>query len=118
MAVISVGGFQYRVVRGDRIAVQHLEGLNIGDQIVLEKVLLLADAETTAIGRPIVPFARVVATLEEHELADKVVIFKKKRRKNYRRTLGHRQELSVLHIDSIGLVDNHSLADIPESKKD
>ncbi|EOA18785.1 hypothetical protein CARUB_v10007398mg [Capsella rubella] len=70
-------------------------------QLELTKVLLLGSASQTIIGRPILPDATVHAVVEEHALDEKVLIFKKKRRKNYRRTKGHRQELTKLRITDI-----------------
>lgn len=65
---------------------------------MLNKVLLLGSKDQTIVGRPTVPDAAVFAVVEEHALDEKVIIFKKKRRKNYRRTTGHRQELTRLRI--------------------
>ncbi|GKV10911.1 hypothetical protein SLEP1_g22215 [Rubroshorea leprosula] len=70
-------------------------------QLILNKVLLLGSATQTIVGRPIVPHAAVCAVVEEHALDAKVIIFKKKRRKNYRRIKGHRQELTKLRITDI-----------------
>ncbi|KAH9748708.1 50S ribosomal protein L21 [Citrus sinensis] len=70
-------------------------------QLILNKVLLLGSQHQTIIGRPMVPDAAVHAVVEEHALDAKVIIFKKKRRKNYRRTKGHRQELTKLRIVDI-----------------
>ncbi|KAL1536084.1 Large ribosomal subunit protein bL21m [Salvia divinorum] len=70
-------------------------------QLVLNKVLMLGSQTQTIIGRPILPEAAVHAVVEEHALDAKVIIFKKKRRKNYRRTKGHRQELTKLRITDI-----------------
>ncbi|KAJ0677713.1 putative ribosomal protein L21 [Helianthus annuus] len=70
-------------------------------QIILNKVLMLGSKTQTMIGRPVLPEAAVHAVVEEHALDAKVIIFKKKRRKNYRRTKGHRQELTKLRITDI-----------------
>ncbi|KAK1556189.1 hypothetical protein Q3G72_000257 [Acer saccharum] len=70
-------------------------------QLILNKVLMLGSASQTIVGRPIVPEAAVHAVVEEHALDAKVIIFKKKRRKNYGRTKGHRQELTKLRITDI-----------------
>ncbi|KAK1557593.1 hypothetical protein Q3G72_027740 [Acer saccharum] len=70
-------------------------------RLILNKVLMLGSASQTIVGRPIVPEAAVHAVVEEHALDAKVIIFKKKRRKNYGRTKGHRQELTKLRITDI-----------------
>lgn len=103
-AVVQVGSHQFKVTPGDAIYVEKLNFADINDKIHLEKVLLLGTKWRTVIGRPVVPGAHVVATVEEHALDEKVIVFKKKRRKNYRRTNGHRQELTRLRIlDLCGL---------------
>ncbi|XP_059428720.1 large ribosomal subunit protein bL21m-like [Corylus avellana] len=70
-------------------------------KLILNNVLFLGSSTQTIVGRPIVPDAAVHAVVEEHALDAKVIIFKKKRRKNYRRTKGHRQELTKLRITDI-----------------
>ncbi|KAJ7980564.1 50S ribosomal protein L21, related protein [Quillaja saponaria] len=74
---------------------------NLIFKLVLNQVLLLGSSSQTIVGRPMVPDASVHAVVEEHALDAKVIIFKKKRRKNYRRTKGHRQELTKLRITDI-----------------
>ncbi|PIM97495.1 hypothetical protein CDL12_30033 [Handroanthus impetiginosus] len=83
-------------------------------QLVLNKVLMLGSKTQTIIGRPFLPDAAVHAVVEEHALDAKVIIFKKKRRKNYRRTKGHRQELTKLRITDIQGIEKSSI--IPPSK--
>ena len=95
-AVIKTGGKQYRVVSGDVIKVEKLEA-EAGATIALDQVLMVGDK----IGAPTVAGASVTATVVEQTRADKVIIFKKKRRQNYRRKKGHRQELTVLRITNI-----------------
>ncbi|KAF2554399.1 hypothetical protein F2Q68_00037663 [Brassica cretica] len=92
---------QFKVSNGDSIFTEKLKFCDINDKLVLTKVLLLGSASQTIIGRPILPEATVHAVVEEHALDEKVLIFKKKRRKNYRRTTGHRQELTKLRITDI-----------------
>jgi large subunit ribosomal protein L21 len=75
-----------------------MEGLEAGDTFIFEKVLLVASDEYTAIGRPYVSTAKVLATVEEHSLTEKVIVFKKKRRKGYQRNQGHRQQITVVRI--------------------
>ncbi|CAJ2631767.1 unnamed protein product [Trifolium pratense] len=100
-AVVQIGSHQFKVSNGDSIFTERLKFCEVNDKLILNKVLLLGSASQTIIGRPIVPDAAVHAVVEEHALDAKVIIFKKKRRKNYRRTKGHRQELTKLRITDI-----------------
>ncbi len=100
-AVIKTGGKQYRVTAGDIIEVEKLEGA-AGDTIKIDQILSLS-GDKLLIGSPLVAGALVEAQILGQEKADKVLIFKKKRRHNYRRKNGHRQRLTVLHILSVAL---------------
>ena len=95
-AVIRTGGKQYKVQSGDVIEVEKLDGKE-GDKVALDEVLFV-DGK---VGAPLVTGASVKAELVAQKRADKVVIFKKKRRQNYRRKKGHRQNLTVLKITDI-----------------
>ena len=95
-AVIKTGGKQYRVVSGDVIKVEKLEG-EAGATIALDQVLMLGDT----IGTPLVAGATVSAEVIAQDRGPKIIIFKKKRRQNYRRKNGHRQDLTVLRITEI-----------------
>jgi large subunit ribosomal protein L21 len=97
-AVIETGGKQYRVKAGDTLSVERLEGE--GD-IELASVLAVSDGTTLKIGAPYVEGAKVVLTIVGDELADKVVNYKKRRRKGYARKVGHRQQLTKVVIKSI-----------------
>jgi large subunit ribosomal protein L21 len=99
-AVIRTGGKQYRVAANDVIKVERLAG-DAGDQIVFGEVLAVTGGDTAAVGAPLVSGASVAARVIAQDRADKVVIFKKRRRHNYRRTKGHRQHLTVLRIEEI-----------------
>ncbi|CAI5957715.1 unnamed protein product [Closterium sp. NIES-65] len=90
-AVVQVGSHQFKVTPGDAIYVEKLNFAHVNDVIHLEKVLLIGSPSESLIGRPTLPGAFVSALVEEHALDAKVIVFKKKRRKNYRRTNGHRQ---------------------------
>ncbi|HWU65626.1 MAG TPA: 50S ribosomal protein L21, partial [Methylophilus sp.] len=74
---------------------------DVGSTVVIDKVLLIADGETTTIGAPLVAGAKVNATVVSHGRGDKVMIFKMRRRKHYRKTQGHRQSYTELQIDTI-----------------
>lgn len=99
-AVIKTGGKQYRVAKDDIIEVETLEG-KIGASITLGEVLLVGGAGKAKLGSPMVSGALVKATIVNHKKSDKVIVFKKKRRQNYRRKNGHRQNLTVLKITDI-----------------
>ncbi|KAK9268089.1 hypothetical protein L1049_010528 [Liquidambar formosana] len=100
-AVVQIGSHQFKVSNGDCIFTERLKFCEVNDKLILNKVLLLGSSSQTIIGRPTLPDAAVHAVVEEHALDAKVIIFKKKRRKNYRRTKGHRQELTKLRITDI-----------------
>ncbi len=99
-AVIKTGGKQYKVAAGDKVKVEKLTG-DVGSKVVIDKVLLIADGETTTIGAPLVAGAKVNATVVSHGRGDKVMIFKMRRRKHYRKTQGHRQSYTEIQIDTI-----------------
>jgi large subunit ribosomal protein L21 len=99
-AVIRTGGKQYKVAKNDVIAVEKLAG-EPGANVTLDQVLMLTDGEATTTGTPLVQGARVAAEVVEHTRGDKVLVFKKRRRHNYRRKNGHRQHLTKLRITDI-----------------
>ncbi len=93
-AIFQTGGKQYRVKNGDIIKV---EKLNADGKVEFDQVLMVGDK----IGTPLVEGAKVVAEVIEQKRGDKILVFKKKRRQNYRRTAGHRQYITVLKITDI-----------------
>ncbi len=99
-AVIKTGGKQYKVAKDDVIVVEKLPG-EAGSEVRLDQVLMLAGDDGANVGTPLIDGATVSATVVEQRRADKVIVFKRKRRKNYRRTKGHRQEQTVLRIVEI-----------------
>ena len=99
-AVIRTGGKQYRVEKDDVIAVEKLSA-EPGSVIALDEVLLIAQENQVKAGAPLVAGARVSATVLAQRRAKKIIVFKKKRRKNYRRKLGHRQYETLLRITEI-----------------
>jgi large subunit ribosomal protein L21 len=101
-AVIRTGGKQYKVSSGDVIRVERLAG-EAGQAVQLDEVLMLDDAGTTTVGTPLVAGAAVTAEVVAQDRGPKIIVFKKKRRKNYRRKKGHRQDLTVLRITDIRL---------------
>src|ERR1700687_5005493 len=99
-AIVKTGGKQYRVGPGDQIVVERIEG-DVGAVVALDQVLAFSDCGISAVGTPIVAGASVQAKIVQQPRGTKVIVFKKKRRKNYRRKRGHRQELTVLRIEEI-----------------
>ena len=99
-AVIKTGGKQYKVAAGDKLKVEKLAG-EVGSNVVLDKILMLADGEAITIGSPLVAGAKVNATVVSHGRGDKVMIFKFRRRKHYRKTQGHRQSYTEILISDI-----------------
>ena len=96
-AVIRTGGKQYRVAKDDKIVVEKLAG-EPGAMVELSDVLMIGGGKAVSVGTPLVDKAAVFAEVLEQSRADKIIVFKKNRRKNYRRTKGHRQEQTVLRI--------------------
>ncbi|MPY69682.1 MAG: 50S ribosomal protein L21 [Alphaproteobacteria bacterium] len=99
-AVVRTGGKQYRVAKDDVIVVEKLAG-EAGADVELDQVLMLDDGSAPVIGTPLVDGARVAATVLDQSRADKIIVFKRKRRKDYRRTKGHRQHVTVLRVTDI-----------------
>jgi len=99
-AVIRTGGKQYRVAKDDVISVEKLAG-EPGAVIELAEVLMIGDGAEVATGTPLLAGASVSATVVEQTRAPKIIVFKKQRRKNYRRKKGHRQHQTVLRIAEI-----------------
>ena len=104
-AVIRTGGKQYRVASGQVIKIERLDG-EVGDTVAFEQVLMVGGEQAAGEPRivsPLVEGARVTAEVLEQGKAPKVIVFKKKRRKNYRRRRGHRQLQTVLRIRDIAV---------------
>jgi len=100
-AVVKTGGKQYRVSQGDQIRVEKLPG-SVGETVELSDVLLVVDdEENIRLGQPIVEGATVRAEIVDQARARKIIVFKMKRRKNYRRKAGHRQPYTALRIVEI-----------------
>jgi len=99
-AVIRTGGKQYRVAAGDKVKIEKLAAV-VGTEVSLDDVLLVSSGDKVTLGTPRVAGAAVKATVLAHGKADKVRIFKMRRRKHYRKTQGHRQPYTELRIDTI-----------------
>ncbi len=99
-AIIETGGKQYRVAVGDTIIVEKLDG-EAGGEVTFDKVLLIGGEGAAKVGAPYVDGATVTASLDEQGKGDKIVVFKYKPKKRYRRRIGHRQLQSELTITAI-----------------
>jgi large subunit ribosomal protein L21 len=99
-AIVRTGGKQYRVGVGDQITVERLVG-EVGAAISLDEVLAVG-GEAPRVGTPVIAGASVTAKILQQPRGTKIIVFKKKRRKHYKRTKGHRQGFTTLKIDSIG----------------
>ncbi len=99
-AVIKTGGKQYKVQKDDKLLVEKLEGNN-GDKVTINEVLMVSDGKKATLGEPLVKGAKVEAKIVEQTRGSKIVVFKKKRRQNYRRKKGHRQDLTMIQITNI-----------------
>ena len=98
-AVIKTGGKQYRVAAGDKLRVEKLAG-HIGESITFGEVLMIG-GDAVTIGQPLVKGAKVEAKIIAQDRAKKIIVFKFRRRKNYRRKAGHRQPFTALEITGI-----------------
>jgi large subunit ribosomal protein L21 len=99
-AVVSTGGKQYKVSEGDVLRVEKIAG-DVGDDVSFDRVLLVSDGEELTVGQPVVEKAAVKGRIVEQGKAKKILVFKYKRRKRYRRKQGHRQPYTAVKIDSI-----------------
>ena len=100
IAVIQTGGKQYKVAEGDEIQVEKLDG-NVGDSINLEQVLVCGEGDSAKFGNPFLKGCSVVCEVTEQYKDKKIIVFKKHRRKNYRRKNGHRQLMTRLKVTAI-----------------
>jgi large subunit ribosomal protein L21 len=119
-AVVRTGGKQYKVAPGDVVLVEKLDG-EAGAEIKLDDILMVNDGTTTVIGSPTVEGAVVTASIIEQGRADKILVFKKKRRQGYRRMAGHRQDQTVLRILDVagaGAKKKKAAAKKPAAKKE
>lgn len=99
-AVIKTGGKQYKVAEGDTIVVEKLNA-EAGKDVVFDTVLMLGEGANVTVGAPVVAGAAVTGEIAEHTRGDKVITRKKRQRQTYRRTIGHKQHLTVVKITGI-----------------
>ena len=99
-AIVDSGGKQYKVEEGDLLKVEKLAG-EMGDKVSFDKILMFSDGENVNIGTPLVENVAVNGHIVEQGKDKKIIVFKYKRRKRYRRKQGHRQQFTAVKIDSI-----------------
>ena len=100
-AIIRTGGKQFRVTAGDVVRIPSLAGKNEGDTVEFNDVLVSADDNGVRFGSPLVDGARVTGTVVKHGRGPKIIVFKFKRRKQYKRKQGHRQDFTAVKIDTL-----------------
>ncbi len=101
-AVVTTGGKQYRVQKGETLKIEKIPG-DVGSQVAFDQVLMVSDGDRVEIGQPLVENAVVNAHIVEQGKHKKILVFKYKRRKRFRRTQGHRQLFTAVKIDDISL---------------
>ena len=99
-AVFTTGGKQYKVREGETLRVEKIAG-DVGSPVSFDKVLMYSDGENVSIGQPVLENASVTGHIVEQGKAKKIIVFKYKRRKRFRRKQGHRQQFTAIKIDSI-----------------
>jgi large subunit ribosomal protein L21 len=99
-AVIKACGKQYRVAQGDEVKFEKLQG-EVGDSVTFEHVLLTSDGENVRIGQPYIEDSKVIGRIARQGKHKKIIVFKYKRRKGYRRKRGHRQHFTLVKIENI-----------------
>ena len=101
-AIVRTGGHQYKVAVGDELNVEKLP-VEAGEQVELNEVLMVSSDDQVTVGDPLVAGARVTATVVDQHRGDKIIVFKYKPKKRYRRKMGHLQDLTRLSINAITL---------------
>lgn len=114
-AVVKTGGKQYRVAKDDTLIIDHIAA-EAGDSIVLDQVLMMVDGDKVNVGAPTVAGAAVGATVLKQTRGPKIMVFRRKRRKNFRRVRGHRQDLTLIKIDDIAADGKLKVAAKPKAE--
>lgn len=99
-AVVKTGGKQHRVRAGDVLRIEKLEG-EVGQKITLDQVLMIGGGEAVKVGTPVVDGAKVRAEIVDHGLSKKVIVFKRRRRKHFKKLRGHRQPYTDIRVTGI-----------------
>ena len=116
-AIVEIAGQQFKVAKDQKVFVNRLSGEE-GDDISFDKVLMTGDGDNITLGAPAIEGALVGATITRHLKGDKVIVFKKKRRKGYRKKNGHRQSLTEILIGDISLKGGKKAAPKAEAKQE
>lgn len=111
-AVIDINGAQHKVTVDDQVMVNHLRGVEVGEQLAFDHVYLLGGRDFTLLGKPWVPSTSVIATVEEHTLLAPDTVWRYKRRTGYRNLNRNRDLVTILRIDDIQLTDNSIIPDV------
>ena len=101
-AVFQTGGKQYKASEGDVVRVERLDG-KVGEEVLIDRVLMAAGDEGVKVGTPQLDGVQIIGRIVEQDRARKIIVFKHKRRKGYRRKMGHRQAYTALRIHRIEL---------------
>jgi large subunit ribosomal protein L21 len=101
-AVVKTGGKEYRISQGDLIRVEKIEG-KVGDQVTMKDILMISDEDKVQVGNPFLTNAVITGEIVQQVRGKKVLTYKMKRRKNYRRTKGHRQTYTYVRVNDISL---------------
>ena len=115
LAIFKTGGKQYSVKSGQKLKIEKVSGKK-GDNLSFDKILAIVDDKENIIGTPLIKGALIKATILNQIRDKKIIVFKKRRRQNYRSTQGHRQHLTVLKIESIQHGEKKYLSDKSSSK--
>ena len=99
-AIVHTGGKQYKIQEGETLRVEKITG-DVGSGISFDRVLMVSDGENVSLGQPVLENAAVRGTIVEQGKAKKILVFKYKKRKRYRRKQGHRQQYTAVKIDKI-----------------
>lgn len=100
-AIVDFMGYQYRIEKDAIIKVPYIAGSEEGKEIKIEKILMIHDNENISFGKPVIDSAQATAEVIKHGREAKIIVFKKKRRKGYRKTQGHRQNFTEIKIKDI-----------------
>jgi large subunit ribosomal protein L21 len=117
-AVVNTGGKQYKVQQGEILRVEKIPG-EVGSPVKFERILMFSDGENVSIGQPVLENVAVEGHIVEQGRAKKIIVFKYKKRKRYRRKAGHRQDFTAVQIDSIaagGVKAKETAEKAPEPK--
>lgn len=101
-AIVNIAGKQFKISENEKIMVPRLSG-EVGDKIELDQVLLVSTDKGVKVGKPLLASAKVKASVVSHERGKKIIVFKKKRRKDYKITRGHRQQFTKIQIEKINV---------------